>query len=423
MYIKRNIENSILNAANQFACITIYGSRQVGKSTMIKHLFSDKFSYVTLDDINARGLAKKDPKLFLETYEYPIIIDEIQKVPELLSEIKIIIDNKKYEWLEKNQKSELLYILTGSNQFELQDKITESLAGRTAIFNMASFSFNELNFKKTFGIFNPNIKILMEKEKNNKLKYFNRKEIFEFIYNGGMPEYVINELDRDYFFSSYLNTYIEKDVKTVINSSNEYSFLQFISYVAFRTGCQINYDDISRAVGVDAKTIKKWLSILETSGIITILEPFAKNKSDRVIKTPKLYFMDTGLCAYLCKWNSPKQLEESQMAGNFYETFVVSEIIKSYYNAGFNPKSISNNRLYYYRDKDGAEIDLVIETVEGIYPIEIKKGINPVSSNKNFNVLKKYGYNVLTGLVIDSREGIFPVNREVYYCPVSLIGL
>ena len=154
---------------------------------------------------------------------------------------------------------------------------------------------------------------------------------------------------------------------------------------------KINYDDISRAVGVDAKTIKKWWSILETSGIITILEPFAKNKLDRIIKTPKLYFMDTGLCAYLCKWNSPKQLEESQMAGNFYETFVVSEIIKSYYNAGFNPKSISNNHLYYYRDKDGAEIDLVIEAVEGIYPIEIKKGINPVSSNKNFNVLKKYG--------------------------------
>ena len=198
-------------------------------------------------------------------------------------------------------------------------------------------------------------------------------------------------MDRDYFFSSYLNTYIEKDVKTVIDSSNEYSFLQFISYAAFRTWCQINYDDISRAVGVDAKTIKKWLSILETSGIITILEPFAKNKLDRIIKTPKLYFMDTGLCAYLCKWNSPKQLEESQMAGNFYETFVVSEIIKSYYNAGFNPKSISNNHLYYYRDKDGAEIDLVIEAVEGIYPIEIKKGINPVSSNKNFNVLKKYG--------------------------------
>ncbi|MCR4662193.1 MAG: DUF4143 domain-containing protein [Clostridia bacterium] len=423
MYITRNIEKTIIDTSKQFACITMYGARQVGKSTMIKKLFGDKFAYVTFDDFNARGLAKRNPKMFLETYEYPIIIDEVQKVPEILDEIKIIIDNKKYEWLNSGKASELLFILTGSNQFELQDKIVESLAGRTAIFNLSSLSLIEQNPKVTKGFFNPDLNVLKQKQKENGIKYYTRKEIFEYIFRGGMPEYVSNSIDRNEFFSSYLSTYIEKDVKSIINADSEYIFLQFISYVAFKTGCQVNYDDISRNIGIDVKTVKKWLSILKTSGIITIIEPYLKNRSNRVIKTPKLYFMDTGLCSYLCRWNDAKQLEESQMAGAFYETYVISEIIKSFYNDGIDPFLVPNYKPYYYRDKDGNEVDLIIESIDGIYPIEIKKGINPVSFNKIFNYLKKYDINVLTGLVIDSCERIMPINEEVYYCPIPLIGL
>ena len=193
----------------------------------------------------------------------------------------------------------------------------------------------------------------------------------------------------------------------------------FLEYIALRTACQIDYNDISRNIGIDARTIKQWISILETSGIIILLEPYMKNYSDRIIKTPKLYFMDTGLCAFLCKWPTSEMLENGVMNGAFYETYVISEIIKSYYNQGINPKQY----IYYYRDRNQKEIDLIIDSVEGIYPIEIKKGINPVNSNKNFKVLEKFNKKILTGLIIDSCEKILAINESVYYCPISLIGL
>ena len=234
-----------------------------------------------------------------------------------------------------------------------------------------------------------------------------------------MPEYIVNNKDRDLFFSSYIKTYIEKDVRRLLSADNETTFLNFLSYIALRTACQVNYSDISNAIGVDVRTVKKWISILCTSGIIILLDPYMKNVSDRIVKTSKLYFMDTGLCAYLCKWPNSEMLENGVMNGAFYETYVVSEIIKSYYNSNQQ----MNLNLYYYRDRDQKEVDLIIESIEGIYTLEIKKGINPVNSKKNFDFLKKYGKNILTGLVIDSCEKIFPINEKVYYCPISLIGL
>lgn len=417
MYIKRDIEEKIIEASQQFASITVYGSRQVGKSTLIEKIFPE-IEYVTLDDIEVRSYAISNPKEFLKYYGKPLIIDEIQKAPKLLEYIKIEIDEMKKNCLMNNEKIKLLYILSGSNQFELQEAITESLAGRTCVFNLASLSYNEIKQRTSHSSFNPDIAVLREEEKDLNNKYRSRKEIFEDIMIGGMPDYVVNKVNRDMFFKSYITTYIEKDVRKVISADKETIFVNFMKYVALRTGCQLDCVEISRSIGIDARTVKSWISILETSGIIKLLQPYTKNVSDRVVKTPKLYFMDTGLCAYLCGMPSAEILEKSAFAGAFYETYVVSEIIKSYYN---NYKDTSN--LYYYRDRDQYEVDLIIEDYDSIYPIEIKKGINPVSSNKNFKVLEKYNKTINTGLVIDSSNKVFPINDKVYYCPIDIIGL
>lgn len=417
MYIKRNIENKLIEASKQFASITIYGSRQVGKSTLIQHLFPT-IPYVTLDDIEIRDYAIRDPKGFIKYYSSPLVIDEIQKAPWLLEYIKIEIDNMKKKFLSNNEPPKFLYILSGSNQFELQEAITESLAGRTCVFNLSSLSYNEIKGRKSSSYFNPSIDNLRDKEQLLNGNYRSRKEIFEDIFVGGMPKYISLQLNRDMFFKSYITTYIEKDVKQIISATKETTFMNFMKYVALRTACQLDYTEISRSIGIDARTVKGWISILETSGIIKVIQPYASNISDRIIKTPKLYFMDTGLCAYLCGIPSADILEKSAFAGAFYETYVISEIIKSFYNAY---KKVDD--IYYYRDKDQHEVDLIIDSYDSIYPIEIKKGINPVSHTKKFTILKKYKKRINTGLVIDSSNKVFPINDEVYYCPIDIIGL
>ena len=417
MFIKRDIEELIKSCAEEFVCITIYGARQVGKSTTIDMVFEEKFKKVTLDDTMLLDLAKRNPKLFLENYGWPLVIDEIQKAPGLISEIKIIIDNQKKYWNKNDLPYELMYILTGSNQFELQEAVSESLAGRTAVLNMASLSFNEISKSPSKSFFNPDINVLKEKEAKAKPRYISRKEIFENIFNGGMPEYIVRKINRNKFFPSYLKTYLEKDIKKLVSADNETTFLRFLEYIALRTASQVDYTDIANSVGIDVRTVKRWISILCTSGLIILLEPYMKNMSDRIVKSPKLYFMDTGLCAYLCKWPTAEMLEKGVMSGAFYETYVVSEIVKSYYNS-----TLDKAPIYYYRDKDQKEVDLIFEAIDGIYPIEIKKGINPVSYKKNFKVLEKYNKKIFTGLVIDSCESIIPINENVYYCPISLIG-
>ncbi len=418
MYINRTLEKQIINASIEFACVTIYGARQTGKSTMVRYLFSDTFNYITLDDLSIRDYALRDPKGFLDFYKFPLVIDEIQKAPSILSYIKIIIDNYKEECLKENKPVKLLYILTGSNQFELQEAISESLAGRTAVFNMTSLSFAEKYNYHEQSYFDPNINVLLKKEKCAH-KFLSRKEIFEDIFNGGMPEFVLNDINRERYYNSYVTTYIEKDVKKVISASKETVFLNFMEYIALRTANQIDYADISRSVGIDSRTVKEWISILETSGIIKLLQPYMSNISDRIIKKPKIYFLDTGLCSYLARIPTAEILEKSAFAGAFYETYVISEIIKSYYNSSKDYK----REIYYYRDKDQKEVDLIIETFEGIYPIEIKKGINRVSPKKSFSFLQKYNKKILNGLIIDSCEKIVPLNNEIYYCPISMIGL
>ena len=313
-----------------------------------------------------------------------------------------------------------MYILTGSNQLELQKAVSESLAGRTAILTMSSLANNEIE-KIEGTLFNPDLEVIRDKYKriNHNEMYRTRKEIFEKIFLGGMPEYIDKGLNRTTFFSSYIKTYMEKDVMKLIAVDKERDFLRFLDYMALRTAQQINYDDIARNVGIDSRTVKSWISILVTSGIAITLEPYAKNLSDRVTKMEKFYFLDTGLCAYLCKWPNAEMIEKGVMNGAFYETYVISEIVKSFMNAGEDYRQ----SFYYYRDKDKKEADLIIEGPNCIYPIEVKKGINPVSSNFNFNFLEKYGKPVMKGLVIDSREDLFPINENNWYLPIYMIGL
>jgi hypothetical protein len=417
MYIKRSIEKTILEIGDSFPCLVLYGPRQVGKSTTLDYIFPQNFNRVTLDDIDDKSLAQSNPKLFLESNPWPLIIDEIQKVPELLNEIKIKIDEQRKLWLKKNQKRKLMYILTGSNRFELQQGISESLAGRCGIIEMSSFSQAE-KLKTRAHEFNPHIEQTIEFYNKLKIPYKTRSEVFSDIFTGGMPDICTGVAKRDIYFKSYVNTYIEKDVKKLISASSETQFRNFISIVALRTAQEIHYEDIANNVGIDVKTCKKWISILETSGIIYLLQPYMANISNRVIKAPKLYFMDTGLCAYLCKWPNSQMLENCAMSGAFFETYVVSEIIKNFFAFNKEPRDY----LYYYRDIDQKEIDLLYVNEEGIYPIEIKKGIAPKNPAKNFSVLNKYNQKINTGIIIDSCEKIRPLNENAYCFPVHLLG-
>ncbi len=417
MYIKRAIENTIKELGKSFPCIVIYGARQVGKSTTVDYIFGDKYKKVTLDDIEDRTLAESNPKLFLETYGFPLIIDEIQKVPTLLDEIKKIIDEQRLKWLKNNSKRELMYVLTGSNKFELQQGISDSLAGRCGIIEMSSFTQVEKDKIKS-NPFNPDLQNLLNLEKNTKSKYKTLREVFENVFMGGMPDVCTKVSEREAYFKAYVNTYIEKDVKKLIAASSEMQFRNFLSILALRTASELHYDEIATNVGIDVRTCQKWISILETSGIIYLLHPYMANKSNRIIKSPKLYFLDTGLCSFLCKWPNAEMLENCAMNGAFFETYVVSEIIKNMYSFNKDPKSY----LFYYRDKDQKEIDLLYVDQANIYPIEIKKGIMPNKPTKNFNVLKKYGLNIKPGLVINNCEKIRPINEAAYYYPVYLLG-
>ena len=415
MYLHRTAENMIVEVSKSFPCVVVYGPRQVGKSTTIDMIFGEKYRKVTLDDADDRALALNNPKLFLESYGWPLIIDEIQKAPILLDEIKILIDKQRLVWLKNGEKRQLMFILTGSNRFELQESISDSLAGRCGIIDMASFSQAE-KYGYESPLFSPELSEIRKRETSGR-KYRTRKEIFDDIFTGGMPDICTGESERDSYFKSYINTYLEKDVQKLISASSEMQFRNFISIVALRTGQELHYDEIASNVGIDVRTCKKWISILQTSGIIYLLQPYMANISNRIIKSPKIYFMDTGLCSYLCKWPDAEMLERCAMNGAFFETYVVSEIIKNYYAYNMDPAKY----LFYYRDIDKKEIDLVFVDGANIYPVEIKKNEAPAKPTKNFAVLEKYKMNIMPGLVIDTCDKIRAVNERAYTFPVYLL--
>lgn len=408
MYIKRHIENEILKASKNYPVVMVCGARQVGKSTMLNHIKEDDRKYVTLDDINARRLAETDVSLFFETYGTKLLIDEFQRVPSILLEIKRIVDEKALS----GEDNSGMFWLTGSEKFQMMKNVSESLAGRTAVFDMSSFSASEIEGRPQF-CFSPEIDDLKKVS-----KYMVKKDIHEVyknIFRGGMPKFITSNIERDRFYSDYVNTYIERDIKDLSQVGKLNEFYDFLVLVAARTAQELKYDELSKAIGVSSPTIKSWISILERSGIITVVRPYASTLTNRLVKTPKLYFIDTGLCAYLCRWPNEETLENGAMDGAFLETYVVSEIIKSYYNSGVRPN------LYYYRDIDKKEIDLIIEKGDKLYPIEIKKAKNPQHADKNFDVLNVFKKSIQRGLIICLSDALVPYNRDVWLCPVSLI--
>lgn len=418
MYISRDIEKVLLEASKSFQVITLYGSRQVGKTTTVNMLFADEFEFVTLDDAEERELAENNPRAFLESHPWPLIIDEVQKAVGLLSEIKKIVDKQRLEWMKNNESRRLMYILTGSNQFELQEGISESLAGRTAIINMSGFT--QIEKRGAHGsLFEVDFDLLMKKQHDNPYYYRSSQQIFEDIFQGGMPDIITGESKRDIYYKSYIDTYIEKDVRKLISASSEMQFRKFIALLALRTAQEVVYSDLSNALGINVDTVKRWISILQTSGIIYLLEPYMSNASKRIIKAPKLYFLDTGLCAYLCKWPNSEMLMDCAMNGAFFETYVVSEIIKSFYNNGVEPQQY----IYYYRDIDKKEVDILLVKDGALYPVEIKKGVKPNKPTKNFNVLEKYNMPIKRGMLIDNAEKIRALNDNAFIFPISLLGL
>lgn len=414
MYHNRTIEEKLKSVSRSFPCIAIYGPRQCGKSTLVENALPPDFERVSLDDGDELRIALANPKLFLDSHPAPLIIDEIQKAPGLLPEIKRRIDLKKLEWLKGDEPNRLMYVLTGSNQFKLKQGVSESLAGRAAILELNSLSLAE---KESWvsPLFAPELSFFLGKAPNRKI--YSRDEIFEEIFLGGMPGFVWGSADRQDYFKSYKETYLSRDVQLLISQDNESAFRDFLSYVALRTAQEVHYGELSSAIGIDVKTLKRWFTILEACGIVVFLHPYMKNASNRIIKAPKVYFMDTGLCAYLCGWPNAKMLSQSSMAGPFFETFVVSEIIKNLQYHGVEWKEL----LYYYRDIDQKEIDLLYVKGQEITPIEIKKGINPIKPTKNFNVLAKYGLPIKAGFVIDCTDKARPINEKAWSIPIGFI--
>jgi predicted AAA+ superfamily ATPase len=381
MYQERTMTNTLLQASQNFKIILLTGMRQVGKTTFLKEIAAGEArKYVTLDNPKDEQLAKEEPEFFLETYSPPVLIDEIQYAPGLFRYIKMLADT--------TDKRGILW-MTGSQQYNLMAGVTESLAGRVAILDMLGFSLYERDGKAA-----AQIPFLPSKTPPGLLEKRNLAETFQIIWQGAYPEVINKNADqRSLFYSSYIRFYIERDVRRLINVENESAFQKFLSCAAAKTGQELNLAEIARDAGIAPNTAKSWLSILETSGIVYLLKPYYRNVTKRLTKRPKLYFMDTGLCAYLSNWNTPETLESGAMGGAFFETFVITEIIKSWYHNGRRPA------FYYYRDSNQAEIDLLIEQDGLFYPIEIKKTANPgkkdIKAFATFADIEKTGYGSL----------------------------
>ena len=385
MYIKRSITEILKKRAKNSRCLLLTGPRQVGKSTLLKEIYSD-VKYYTFDDKVLLTSALDDPKLFLKNAAKPSIFDEVQYAKELFPYIKIECDKEnRYE----------NYYLTGSQQMKLMDKAKESLAGRVSILELQGLSMREINDISFNKHFVPTEEYIAAREKEVK-PYDN---IWQNIHRGAYPELYVTEREWVDFYSSYVRTYLERDIKDEIEIKDEIAFTRFLTSVAARTGQILNYASISEEVGVTQATIKNWISVLEKTGIVFILQPYYSSHLTRAIKTPKIYFRDTGLACYLTRWNNYEALENSAVAGNMFETFVINEIIKSFINEGLE----YNFSVFYYRGKDKKrikqngetvetenEIDFIIEENGVLYPIEIKKSAKPMKSMADaFDVLDK----------------------------------
>ena len=409
MYITRHMEKPVMELNEQYPVLLLTGPRQVGKTTMLEHLLEVEGrgrKKVSLDDLTLRELAKTDPKMFFQLYQPPLLIDEVQYAPELFPYIKIMVD-------ERHQPGD--FWLTGSQLFKMMEGVQESLAGRVALLHLSPLSQSEIMKRPPEPPFSLELPLLSERQNGRQM--LNTPEVFQRIHQGGMPALVTGTYSNaSIFYSSYIDTYMERDVRRLSNDIDSLKFLRFLRSVAARTSQQFNYKGSADDAEIDQTTAKNWLHVLEALGIIFLLEPYSNNVLKRTVSTPKLYFYDSGIVCYLTRWSSPETAMEGAMSGALLENYTVAEIIKTYQNAGQEPF------LYYYRDKDAREIDLILERDGKLFPIEIKKMASPPKKlTKVFDLIDKSPLQRGTGAILCMADQLGAFDQNNLIVPISLI--
>lgn len=407
MYIHRHAEQTVNKLSKMFGAVLVAGPRQAGKTTMLQRITKD-VGYITLDDPIMLASAVDTSTTFFKDNPPPVFLDEIQKAPNLFPQIKMYIDRDK----KKGQ-----FFMCGSQQFRMMKNVSESLAGRLGLMTLIGLSLRE-KYECSFCLpFVPSDEYFAERRKA--LKDISYSDIWENIHRGGMPELYTNpDFNWQMYYGAYVRTYIERDVRELTKVGDEVKFTRFMSVIAARTGQLLNLNSVANDVGISQPTADRWLSILTASNIVYLLKPYSNNLTNRAVKTPKLYFLDTGLAAYLTKWNTTDVLKNGAMAGEFFESFVVSEIIKSYYNQG-----VLDPPLYFYRDKDQKEIDIIVEQGDTLYPIEIKKHSDPKARDiASFDVLDRIkGVKRGPGGVICTYDRLITLKGEDKVIPINYI--
>ena len=406
-YIHRSLERKFLKMSSAFKVVMVTGARQVGKSTMLKYLAQDTGrTYVSMDDADIRDLAERDPKLFFQMYKPPILIDEVQKAPALFEQIKIICD-------ESNERGR--FWLTGSQSRKLMKQAGDSLAGRICVLKMFSLSAKEIAGRPDEIISDYSIDALIERSSD--IPSNNILDVYTRIWEGGMPDMVgmDNELRREYW-NSYIDSYLMRDAVDDNGIVDTEGFRRFLRACAAFSGQLINYNDLGTAAGVSGVTAKEWTKVLQSMGIIFLLEPFYSNELKRMIKTPKLYFCDTGLCAFLSSWTSRDVLMNGAAGGHFLENYVVAEMIR---NVSYGEKEMNLN---FYRDTNQKEIDLLVETDGVLHPFEIKRAASPErKAIKVFSLLEKADRSLGNGGIICMAEKPFPIDSKNSLIPVNIL--
>lgn len=406
-YLKRELERKFLKMNSHFKAILVTGARQVGKTTMLKHLAEGtNRTYVSLDNRMARELAQNDPVMFFQTYQPPILIDEIQKAPELFEQIKIMCD-------ESNEKGQ--FWITGSQQYQMMKQVRETLAGRIGILNLYSLSQREKQGVLIEDDLDLSLQGLLQRqklfEKNNIVN------VYEHIWKGGMPD--VQDIDREIreeYFNSYVETYLMRDATEVGGVSDTVKFSKFLNACAALVSQQVNYATLAEAADISEPTAKVWLNVLEGLGIVYLLKPYENNELKRLVKMPKLYFCDTALCAYLSMWLSPETLMNGAASGHYYENYVVMEFVMTY------AYSKTKANLSYYRDSNAKEIDIFIEENDTIHPIEIKKSANPDRrETKKYSVIDKTSLKRGSGGIVCMCEEVIPIDSDNCFIPSNII--
>ena len=417
MYIKRAAEETVEKVSRMFPVLLLTGPRQVGKTTLLQKLMEPERKYVTLDDPNVRYLAKKDPALFMQRYTPPVLIDEIQYATELLPYIKMSVDSSK-------RKGD--FWITGSQVFQMMKNVSESLAGRVGIISLLGLSNAEIYGYDSEPYTTEPERLMKRLEE---VKRLGLNDLYARIFKGSMPAlYADDTVDWETYYRSYVETYLQRDIRDLTQVADEMQFFNFMTVAAAHTSKPVIYEELASESGISAPTAKKWLSILVTSHIIALVQPYYNNVLKRVVRMPLMHFLDTGLAAYLLKWGNSEALEKGAMSGAFFESFVFSEIYKSYLNSGKEPP------IFYYRDKDQKEIDLLLYQDGIVYPIEIKKAASPgKTAIENFNVLgpietpERFGgmselkVDIGKGNVVCMTNDLLPLDKQNWCVPAWLI--